>query len=281
MIQLKNVVCAVSLCLSPLALLAQADVSMGPPPVLTIVREFTKPGKGGALHEKTEGAYVAASKAGKAPFHYIGMTSLTGPDRALFFSGYSDLASWEAERKATSPALGAALDKVNVADGDLLSSTDSSVWTMRKDLSLNIPGIQGARYFEIQQFLVKPGHHAEFTELVKLYMSASKGNPDINWVTYEQMFGAEGDAVLAITLHKSMAGIDKEMSGFETAMKSMDKDTIKKLHELEAASIQHQMDNVFVLSPKMSLPPASYITAEPDFWTPKTTAAPVKKTTTP
>jgi hypothetical protein len=123
---------------------------------------------------------------------------------------------------------------------------------MRKDLSLNIPGIQGARYFEIQQFLVKPGHHAEFTELVKLYMSASKGNPDINWVTYEQMFGAEGDAVLAITLHKSMAGIDKEMSGFETAMKSMDKDTIKKLHELEAASIQHQMDNVFVLSPKMS-----------------------------
>src|SRR5580698_6015848 len=110
-------------------LIAQNDGASGPPQVLVINREFLKPGKGGP-HEKTESAFAAAAKANKAPFHYLGMTSLTGQDRALFLSGYASFTEWANERAAMDkmPALGAALDNAMIPDGDLLSGTDTTVW---------------------------------------------------------------------------------------------------------------------------------------------------------
>src|SRR5258708_6672370 len=99
------------LCLMAVAsfsLRAQDDVVA--PPVLLVKSEFLKPGRAG-IHEKTEAAYVAAAKAGKATFHYIAMTSMDGPDRALFISGYpSFAAAFEAEGKMgdKNPSIGAA-----------------------------------------------------------------------------------------------------------------------------------------------------------------------------
>ncbi len=73
-----------------------------PPPVLTITREFVKPGKAGAMHERTESAYVKALNNGKAPAHYVALTSLSGKPRALFLAGYETFAAWEKESSGTS-----------------------------------------------------------------------------------------------------------------------------------------------------------------------------------
>jgi hypothetical protein len=250
----------------------------GPPPVLAIEREFLKPGRNGSLHEKTEAAFIAAVKAGKAPIHYVALTSMSGPERALFLSGYGTFAAWEAERKSVGPTTGAALDKAMVPDGDLQASTDSSAWLLRPDLSLNMGGVKGKRFFEIQQFMVKPGHHAEFTELTKMYMDALKSVPGANWLTYENMYGTNGDAVIAITLLGSLAEVDAEISGDRGAMMALGKEQRKKMQELEAACIESQQTNLFAISPKMSLPFDDWVTADPEFWTPKPAAAPVKKT---
>jgi hypothetical protein len=95
------VCCALGGCaMAPLALRAQDDGSNGPPKVLVIQREFTKPGKGGALHEKTEAAYIHAMAAAGAKPRYLAMVSLSGSSRALFFSGYPSLAAWEEENKS-------------------------------------------------------------------------------------------------------------------------------------------------------------------------------------
>ena len=112
-----------SLSIAPLALHAQNDGVNGPPNVLLIQREFLKPGKGGMLHEATEGAFIRELDAKNAPIHYFALNSMTGPDRALFFSGYVSFAAMEAEHKevAKITGLGAALDRANVADGDLLA----------------------------------------------------------------------------------------------------------------------------------------------------------------
>src|ERR1700748_1087818 len=68
--------------------------------VLVIQREYTKPGKDGAVHEATEAGFIRAVQANKGNIHYIALTSLTGPNRALFLSAYSSLAAVDAERKA-------------------------------------------------------------------------------------------------------------------------------------------------------------------------------------
>jgi hypothetical protein len=63
---------------------AQDKSIISSPKVMTITREFTKPGKDGSPHEKTEGAFVHAMSQYKATDHYYAVTSLSGPSRALF-----------------------------------------------------------------------------------------------------------------------------------------------------------------------------------------------------
>jgi hypothetical protein len=271
--------CALGGCaMAPLALRAQDDGSNGPPKVLVIQREFTKPGKGGALHEKTEAAYIHAMAAAGAKPRYLAMVSLSGSSRALFFSGYPSLAAWEEENKSVErdATLSAALDRANVADGDLLSETNSSVWIRRDDLSLNSGNLLGVRYMEIRQFYIRPGHSREWDELVKLVIAGYKGVPEMNWATFEEQYGTGGHGFLVITRLKSMADADQMMAEDKGFAEALGEEGLKKLAALEAACIESRQDNLFQISPKMSYPPESWVKAEPDFWKPKPVAA-VKK----
>src|SRR5450755_4881525 len=109
--------------------IAMAQEAMPPPKVLSIQREFLKPGSGGAPHEKTESAFVQAMTRAKWPTYYLAVNSMSGKPRALFLTGYDWFEAWEkdvraAEKNAT---LSAALERAAVADGELLSDADSSV----------------------------------------------------------------------------------------------------------------------------------------------------------
>ncbi len=73
----------------------QASGATPPPKVLVIMREFLKPGKAGAAHQKTESAFVQAFTAAQWPEHYIAMNSLSGRPRTLFFLGYDSFADWQ------------------------------------------------------------------------------------------------------------------------------------------------------------------------------------------
>jgi hypothetical protein len=71
-----------------------------PPKILVIGREYTKPGKSGIAHEKTESAFVQAMKRAKWPTHYLAVESLSGKSRALFLTGYDSLEAWEQDQTA-------------------------------------------------------------------------------------------------------------------------------------------------------------------------------------
>jgi hypothetical protein len=197
-------------CSAPFALLAQDVIPTAK--VLVISREFTKPGKDGTPHQMVEGAYPRALAAGKIPNRYYALVSLSGPPRALFFHGYSSFADMAAEgRGATSDStLSATLDRTNAADGDLLSSKDYSVWSKRDDLSLD-PGFRvGARYQEVMQFVIRPGHYREWEELVKLVIDGYKKVPGAHFGTYEEAYGSPGSGYLVLISVKSAADLDAE-----------------------------------------------------------------------
>jgi len=278
---LKAVAVPVLLCTlgSAIPMLAQDDGSDGPPKVLLIVREFVKPGKGGALHEKTEGAFVSALNASKAPMHYLGMNSLSGPDRALFFSGYPSFAAMAEEHKAMSkiPGLEATLDRANVADGELLVSSEESYWTRSDELSYNPGGLTGDRLMDISEYDVKPGHGKEWEELVKLVIDGyKKGVPGASWTMFEEVYGSGGSVYLVMWPLKSMADIDHNFATDKDFVAAMGKDGMKKLADLEASCVESNNTNLFVFNPKMSRVPDSWIKAEPDYWKSKA-ATPVKK----
>jgi len=266
-----------ALCAAPLAMRAQENAHQSAK-VLFIVREMTKPGKDGNAHQKTESAYVKALTDSKSSIHYTALTSMTGTPRALFLSGYPTFEAMEAEHKAVSPALGMALDKANLADGENLSETADSAWVRRDDLSTNTLGAPGGtRYMEVSQYVVKPGHEKEFEELAKLYVKGFKNIPEVHWTAYQLMYGMlSGPAYLTLTAHKSLSGVDAEMAADAAFAKAVGPDGLKKIAELTASCVETEMSNLFSVDPKMSAPSAEQIAAEPDFWKPKV-VAPAKK----
>jgi hypothetical protein len=254
-----------------------ADMA-GPPKVLVIAREFTKPGKDGAVHEKTESAFVNALTAAKWQSHYFAAKSLSGRPRALFFFGYPSFEAWEKDNHAAekNPALAAAIDRATVADGELLSDFDQGVFTFDPDLSLHTGDIVHSRYFEIRQFKVKPGHRAEWQELVKLYIKGYSNIPTANWATFESYYGADnGGMYIAVSKLTSLAEDDASMNDDKKFAEAIGAGGMKKMQELTSACVESEATNLFEFSPKMSYPPDEWIKADP-FWKPKAAAAPKK-----
>jgi hypothetical protein len=279
----KYVLMPVVLCMvsaAPLVMRAQDDGTTGPPKVLMIVREMMKPGRNGMMHEKTEGAYVAAIKANHLGIHYLAMTSLSGPSRALFFSGYPSVAAWEEESRALDKnATGAAaLDRANVEDGDLLAEQAQSVWVRQDELSMNPHDLKGARYMQISQYFVKPGHVAEWEELVKLVKEGyAKGVPEASWVVFEQRYGPSGSAYIVVTPLKSLTEVDGMLGSGKAFMNAMGESGMKKMGQLEASCVESWQMNLFAFSPKMSSPPEQWVKDEPDYWGPKKSMMSMKK----
>ncbi len=256
---------------------AQSDSDSGK--VLVIQREFTKPGRDGAMHEATEAGFIRAVQANKGNIHYIALTSLSGTNRAIFISAYPSLAAVDAERKAMPAAAAAAMDKAMVADGDALTETGSSIWLRRDDLSTNVSGPPvGMRLMEVSQYVVKPGHVHEFEELAKMYVEAAKNIPEFHWTAFQMAYGhSDAPTFLVFTALKSGAAADAEFGAGKAFADAVGKDGLKKMAELEAASVATEMTNLFAVSPKMSIPTDAQVKSDPDFWKPKAAATTAKK----
>jgi hypothetical protein len=265
------------------AMVAQDADMTGPPKVLVIEREFTKPGKGGAMHDKSESAFVNAVVAAKWPTHYFAATSMSGRPRALFFFGYPSFEAWERDNKAMekNATLSAAIDRASVADGELLTEFDQQVFAYDPDLSLHTGDIVHSRYFEISRYVVKPGHRSEWLDLVKLYQKGFEKIPNANWATFESYYGEDnGGVYIAISKMTSLSEDDASMGDDKKFAAAMGSDGMKKVRELTAACIESQQTNLFEFNPKMSYPSEDWIKADP-FWKPKAAAAAPKKAAAP
>lgn len=253
------------------ALHAQDD---GPPNVLVMQREFLKPGKGGMLHDRSESAFVRAFSSGEPNVHYFALDALSGPSRSLFLASYDSFAAWEKELNAihANKEKAAAVDRAQLADGDLLSNYDAVALMLRPDLSLNKGHIKGTRYFEIMAFVVKPGHRHEFAELAHLYADAyRKAAPDAHWDCFEAVYGTPlpsfpGVTFVVINTMDSLAETDGGMRNSEKVAAALGPDGMKKVEELTAASVETQTTNLFAINPRISNPSADWVKRDPDFW---------------
>lgn len=248
----------------------QSNSITPPPPILDVIVEYVKPGLGGSPHQKTESAFVQAMRDAKWPTHYIGTNALTGNLHAVFFIGYGSFADWEKDNAAMAEnaTLSAALDSASIEDGKLLSMYQTNVFRSRPDLSLR-PGadLGRTRYFDVTLFHIRPGHMAEFEELVKLYASAYQGNPKVHWDTFEEMYGADGnDTVLVVTPRKSMDELDVQMADDSKLDSTLTADQLKQMRDLTAASILSSGSILDAVDPKMSYADDSWTQEDPAFW---------------
>lgn len=262
--------------------LAQNNAGMNmPPKILVINREVLKPGKGGSPHQRTESAFVRAMAAAKETTYYLGMDAVSGASRSLFFTGYDSFADWEKEAlsEQKNATLSAALDRAEVADGDLLQSYETSMFVLRDDYSLN-PGTELAhdRYFEIGVFHVKPGHDEDWATIMGLVKGAYAKVPDSQWAMYERAYGGTEGYFIYITPLKSATEIDNNFANAGPKfVEAMGKDGMKKLNSLMADSVDQVEINLFALNPAISYPNPELIKGDPTFWKPAPAAEPKKK----
>jgi hypothetical protein len=183
------------------------------PKVLQIQREFLKPGKAGAAHEKTESAFVEALRRAKWPTNYIGMTSMSGKSRALFFTSYESFEAMEKDISAAekNTSLMAAIEHANLVDGELQQEGDQGLFYLHEEMSLRPRAdLSAMRYMEITSYHVKPGKGKEWAEAVKMVKDAyEKGVPESHWGMFEEMYGGDGGTYLVLISHKTLAEIDK------------------------------------------------------------------------
>lgn len=251
-----------------------------PPKVLNIMREFTKPGKNGMSHEKTEAAFVQAMSAAKWPTHYLAVDSMSGKPRTLFLTAFDSFEAMEKEAKAfeKNPTLAAAMDHASVIDGELLSDTDSGDFAYREDLSLrggtDIPHM---RYFEISLFHIKPGHDKDWETLVKMYQNAFEKIPDVHWAMYQAVYGQPDNSFVIFNPMKSLSEVDRGFAQGKAFEAAMGEEGMKKLRELTAETIESSQTNLFSFDPKMSYIGEDWIKADPEFWKPKAMHPGMKK----
>jgi hypothetical protein len=255
---------------------AQGTASM--PKVLQITREFIKPYKGGAAHDKTESAIVAAMTKAKLPVYYLGLNSLSGKSRALFIASYDSFADWEKDNKLVgrNPALSAELERASIADGESLDEVDTGVFTYSEELSYRPHAdISHARYMEITEFHIRLGHAGDWRKLTKMYKDAQeKAGTSAHWATYQAAYGASAGTYLLSSGDTSMADIDTGFGEDKKFRDAIGEDGLEKLDELYGATVESAGTQLFAINPKQSYVSPETIKADPEFWAPKPAAKP-------
>lgn len=257
------------------------EASEAPHKVLVVAREYLKPGRGGLAHDKAESAFVQAFARAQWPTHYVGMTSLSGKSRALFFIGYDSFEAWEKDNIAIQkdPALSAALDHAGFVDGDLLESMEGAVFTYREDYSLRPNAdLSHRRYIETSLFHVRPGRRKEWDEGMKLVLSAyGKGVPDAHWACYEIMYGLQDNTFLFLIGRASTAEVDKSLMDNKDFATALGEDGMKKLEELTEKAVESSETNLFAINPRLSYVGDEVVKGDPEFWNVRPPAPPAHK----
>jgi hypothetical protein len=273
--KLNPILLGLSLAVIGSSLAAAQDAAPTPsvPHILQITREYTKPYKGGAAHDKTESAFVDANRKAKFPANYVGMNSLTGKARSLYMTRYSSFAEWEKDNAlmAKNASFAAEIERSGLADGELLEEVDSAVYSLDDELSFHSHNdIQNHRFYQVFAFHVRPGHEKEWHEVVKMVKDAhEKAGDGAHWGMYRLMFGGEGGTYVALTGDPSMSAIDDGFMGQKKYLEAMGgEEGMAKLEALFGAAVDTSHTEIFAVNPKQSYVSDDWIKADAAFWKP-------------
>jgi hypothetical protein len=270
-----------------IAIAQDAASNSSVPTVLQITREYTKPYKGGAAHDKTESAFVAAYAKAKFPVYYVALNSQSGRSRALYISHFNSFADLEKANKAVdmNATLAADAERAGLADGELLDEVDQYVFTYSADLSYHPHfGDQDKhRVYQMSVFNVRPGHRKEWEDVVKMVKDANeKAGTSAHWGMYEIAFGENDGTYVAITGDASMSAID---TGFAEGKKFVEvvggEEGMHKLDAMFGDCVSSSHSELFTVNPKQSYVPEEWIKADPSFWKPKAAATMAAKPPAP
>jgi hypothetical protein len=271
---------ALALLTPAMVAVAQTETKMpaGPPKILEIIREDSKPGKTIA-HRQHEAAWTQAFiQAGNFP-HSLVVSSVTGPDEDWFMTGFPTYAAVEkwTESLESNPARRKVMATYVPKESEYVASSREILADYRPDLSYRPDFKLGEyKYFSVAMVRLRPG--ASAVDIYKILNEArSKANLDIHGVVYEVRSGMPVGSYLAFYPIKSMAEWDQAPNeAYNAALKE------GNFSEVFGKSVMNVEFRLMAFSPQMSYMPESVTKLNPSFWNQKpmmTKAESAKKST--
>lgn len=256
----------------------QTPPAVSAPKYMQIIVEYTKPGKGGMAHDKTESAFVQAATKANFPIHYIAFNAMSGKPRAIFVSHFDSFDAVQTASKVfADPAYAEEFERANEADGELLDSVNQVILKYVPELSYNPKApTSHIRYLEARIVHVRPGHGKEFEDLVKMWKAVSdKAGSANHWGAYRVEYGEQVGSYVFFTADDSMADIDKSFAEEPKFMEVLSEADRREARELRTEAIDADRFELYSVNPVQSYPPEEFIKADPDFWAPKAAAMPM------
>ena len=260
-----------------------------PPAVIQITRESVKEGRG-AAHRRVEQDYANTFRKNKFPFHYIGLSSMSGPNEAWFLAAYPSFAGVEeADQLSQKAPLKSDLELADARDGELRAESRSLTMVLRKDLSYlpeNRVPLGKVRYFMIDNYRMRLGQSEAFTAGAKMLLDGyRKANLKEEVLGYEVIAGAPNGVFLFLVPMESLKDMDAAMANRKALADAVGQDNLNRLTKGEGEVFQTMESTLFSVSPEMSYLPKEIEDADPAFWRPKVTvsraAKPAEKTEKP
>ena len=255
----------------------QTPPAVTAPKYMQIIVEYTKPGKGGAAHDKTENAFVQAATKANFPIHYIAFNAMSGKPRAIFISHFDSFEAVQTAGKVfADPAYAEEFERINTADGELVDSINQLIFKYVPELSYHPHGPNPhARYLEARILHVRPGHGKDFEDLVKVWIAANdKAGSSNHWGAYRVEYGEQVGSYVFLTDDESMADIDKSEAQAPKFMEILSEADRRDARELRAEAIDTDRFELYAVNPTQSYPPDEFVKADPDFWASKAAAKP-------
>ena len=254
-----------ALLVCPLAMLAQEMHHEGPPAVLEIIREDSKPGKAMA-HRQSEVAWAnAVYKADPKSPAMLVISAVSGPDEDWFMMGFDNFAQFEkANDSLSSGPLAAIMANYSAKETDFVSESRTVLAKFRPDLSYKPKFEVGEyRYFNILTVRFKLGSTPD--EVNKIVQAArEKTNPSYHQAVYEVTSGMPVNTFIYFTPVKSLAAWDEPPNKeYGAALKD------GGFYDAVGKTVQIVESRLFAFSPSMSHMPESVTKANPSFWMPK------------
>ncbi|HVP46502.1 MAG TPA: hypothetical protein VMT32_07960 [Bryobacteraceae bacterium] len=258
-------------------LFSQEHESGGPPPVLQILREAVKQGKGPA-HEKTEMEWVRAFRKAKFPGHYIGLDSLSGPGDAWFLEAYPSFAAAAEYREAEDKEpLKSEVESADAHDGALRESSRTMWAVYRPEMSYRPEklNVGKTRALSIGTYRVKLGHDDDFKAGAKAILDAyQKANIDATLLCYQVIEGAPSGTYMFFSTMESLKTMDEMPARQKALMDAMGADNYRQFMKGSGDIFVSIESNLFTVNPRMSYVSKATEDADPEFWRPKPAAKP-------
>jgi len=255
---------------------AQSTPDNGPPAVIQIAREMIKEGRESA-HRKVEQDYANTMRKNKFPYHYLGLSTESGPNEVIFLEAFPSFAAIEEGDKLGEKApLKSELEMINARDGELRSESRSMTAVFRKDLSYmpdNALPVGKFRYVMIDNYRVRLGQNDKFMDGAKMLLGGyKKANIGITILCYQVIAGAPNGVYLFLMPMDSLKLLDGMQAMDKSLEETLGADAMKGLSKGEGEVFQTMETTLYSVSPEMSYLPKEDEEADPAFWRPKVTA---------